>query len=99
MSRPLWPSTRIPKKRDNINLKTLINALSKFFWGDLKKKIPCPSLDPLSLGREVTGKGSSDKPGSHEARPGGHGTRRKVAYSHLGSAIIRPFPHGIKIRK
>ena len=101
MSRPLWPFNQDSKKkkeRENISLKTLINALSKFFSQGVKQKIPLTfSWRPLSLGREVTGKGSSDKPGSHEARSGSHGTRRKVAYSHLGSASLFPFPHGIKI--
>ena len=40
MSRPLWPSTRILKRRENVSLKTLIKALSKSFWQGLKQKIP-----------------------------------------------------------
>ena len=40
MSRPVWPSTRILKKRENVSLKTLIKSLSKSFWQGLKHKIP-----------------------------------------------------------
>ena len=40
MSRPLWPSNQDSEKRENISLKTLINALSKFFWQALKQEIP-----------------------------------------------------------
>ena len=101
MSRPLWPSTRIlKKKKRKCKLEDFDKGSFKVLLARSEAEDPLYLLlIPSAWAERSQGKEAKTSP--EVMRPGLKviGPERMSLYSCLGSTSICPFPHGLTIRK